>query len=287
MKTLTLIALVAIATVSCVGNRNSSSDPYMESLDEFHNQIALAVRQDDSIRFASMCRYPIEREYPLHDIEDSAMMVRHFNIIFDDPIKKVLEKATSDDWGHFGWRGTTLHNGEYIWCDERCIYSINYRSEKEITDLDSLRKADMASLPDDLSDGWIPETCLKDSMEIVYRIDKNVTNEQFRLMTFDSDRQLYKVTPGKILYGELGIEGSAATHVYTFIDNPNNNLVIMYFPYEYIYVLTDDDPMTPCIYLKKVYWLDYINRLAMLSRPTIFLGEIWFPCLDVKPLLCI
>lgn len=251
-----------MAVVSCAGNRNSSSASDTGRLDDFYSLISSTVCQDDSIGFASLCRYPIVREYPLHDIEDSAMMAEYFDIIFDDSIKRVLGKATPDDWGELGWRGATLHNGEYLWCDERCIYSINYMSEKEITNLDSLQKADIASLRDDLSYGWTPETCLRDSIGIVYRIDKDIANEQFRLMKFNGNKQLHKANPEKILYGKLEIEGSAATYVYTFTDDPNNDLVIMYFPYEYIYILTDDDdPMTPCICLKKIYWLDYISRI--------------------------
>jgi len=251
--------------LSCTSSENKSSE-IVEASDDYSNDyrdmIKNAIIEDDAESFASLARYPIYREYPLRDIADSLQMVKYFSTLVDDSLKRVLEGSTSDDWCGIGWRGTTLLDGSYLWCDEGEIYGIPYQSSKELELLDSLRRADMSSLPEYLAKGWLPESCLIDSVGTIYRIDKRVLNsedeEMYRLLVYTKGQNRYKSYPSKILYGTLTYQGSAGTPEYTFTNPDGSIWTYWFFRYEDIHSLsieTQDDENRDTS-LKKTYWLE-------------------------------
>lgn len=244
----------------CGGCRRSGCQGGNERDDCYGMQIVETVCNDDSCAFASLCRYPIARTYPMKDIADSAMMVRHFNIMFDDSIKNYLRTCSPDDWCEYAWRGATLDNGQYIWCEGKLVYAINYMSKRELMMLDSLRREDLATLPRHLSYGWIPETCLADTDGMIYRIDRNADDYRYRLCIYNPGDLL---TPQTTVYGNREIQGTASTHVYSFQSDSGKrqeslSLQILYYPYEYEYLMNIElpDSMLKNIPLKKTYWLD-------------------------------
>lgn len=92
-KTGVLIVLALIISTSC----NHRSKVYTESathddIEEMAliDDIIRAITDRDSSAFAALCRYPIRRKYPLHDIEDSAGMAQYFATIVDDSECRVM-----------------------------------------------------------------------------------------------------------------------------------------------------------------------------------------------------
>lgn len=229
---------------------------------DYRDIIKKAIAEDDGAMFASIARYPIHREYPLCDIMDSLQMVKYFSTLIDDSLKRVFVKSNPDDWNGVGWRGTTLLDGSYLWCDEGVIYSIPYQSDRELEMLDSLREAEMSTLPENLANGWVPEDCLIDSVGTIYRIDKRIFNsedeETFRLLVYSNGQNRYRTYPSTILYGTLNFQGSAGTPEYVFT-NPDGGLwTYCFFWYEDIHSLfieTMKDEIT-IISLKRFYWLE-------------------------------
>ena len=258
---ITVILSLAIASCSAGGNRSGSSYELLPD-DDYRRLIAKAIINDDPGMFASLCRYPIEREYPLHDIEDSAMMVKYFPTLVDDSLKRVISESTPDDWGEFGWRGSSLADGEYIWCDEGVIYSIPYQSAREKSLLDSLMRSYYAFMPSRYASGWKPETCYTDSVGTVYRIDRKENGEEYLLTTIRQKDGAIDLSTARSLPGTLEIQGSAATHVYSFSDNDSTIWMIMYFPYEEVTVLSreGDGQSDTSIPLTKAYWHDMIRN---------------------------
>lgn len=224
--------------------------------------IVSMICNGDSAGFASICRYPIERPYPLEDIADSAMMASNFNSIFDDSIKNVLRGYGRDDWHEYGWRGSTIGDGDILWCDDGAVYAICCMSESQKAKLKDLQEKDLASLPHQLSDGWQIETCLSDSAGTIYRIDRNAKDDSRRLCAYRSkDRKVVDVAnPDIMALGSLSIEGTAATHVYDFRLDSIPHLIICYYPYEQEYFLNSDpdQPESQDIPLSKVYWLNLL-----------------------------
>lgn len=251
--------------LSCCSSGNKTaliSDMTDVDIDDYRNKIRNAIIEDDAAAFAFMVRYPIYREYPLRDIADSSQMVRYYQILVDDSLKRVFEKSSLDDWGGVGWRGTTLYDGSYLWCDEGDIYIIPYQSEKELEMLDSLRKADMSTLPDNLAKGWQPESCLIDSLGTIYRIDKqnHPSGDEivFRLLVYQKGHDRYKRNPSTICYGTREYQGSAGTPVYTFSNPDGSTWTYCFYWYEdkhFLYIETPDKGKRD-VPLGKFYWLE-------------------------------
>lgn len=262
-----VIALVVLAVaMAYIFLGCGKSQPQKETSGEWDgSDIVSMICNGDSAGFASICRYPIERPYPLYDIADSAMMAASFNAIFDDSIKNVLRGYGRDDWHEYGWRGSTIGDGDILWCDDGAVYAVSYMSESQRAKLKDLQEKDIASLPRQLSDGWQPETCLSDSTGTIYRIDMNVKDDSRRLCSYRSkDWKVVDVAnPDIMALGSLSIEGSAATHVYDFQLDSIRRLIIYYYPYEQEYFLTSDPdkPESEDIPLSKTYWLSVLAQI--------------------------
>lgn len=258
-KTGVLIVLALIIGTSC----NHRSKAYTESathddIEEMAlvDDIIRAITDRDSSAFAALCRYPIRRKYPLHDIEDSAGMVRYFATIVDDSLRNVITASTPEDWGPIGWRGITVYMGEYLWCDP-AVYAISYQSAKEKTLLDSLSKADLATLSDSLASGWIPEDCMMDSLSgTIYRIDmREGDDSECRVMVYKSKEKLLEA-PDLILYGKSTLDGSAANPVY-IVNAPDGvewSFVFSWYENERWLSIPQKNGQSVNTTLRKVYW---------------------------------
>lgn len=185
--------------------------------------ISQAIASGNASRFAQKCSYPIERPYPLHSIRDSAEMVSYFPVIADDSLKRVVSQAKTSEWQSLGWRGWTLHNGEYIWYDGD-VYAITYLSPAENRMLDSLRRDEINSLDPSLRGGWTPVTVLvSETDSTVYRIDRDsvaspdADSLSVRLAVYPPRSNRHK-RPHRLLRGHSHAEGTAGARSYTFRD---------------------------------------------------------------------
>jgi len=219
-----------------------------------------AVGSDDAATVASLCRYPIERLYPIHDIMDSTEMTERYGEIFDKKIKNAIISSKSDDWGGINWRGFTLGDGKWLWFDED-IYLIPYHSDYEKSLRNKLIKEDRLSLKPEFAKGWFPETCLLDTIsDTIYRIDLkelDSTMTDCRLMAYQTGF-VSKDTPSFIMYGRKEIQGSAATRCYVFPESDVLEWTICNYWYENKIVLyiRKDGVTIVSRNLNKVYWLD-------------------------------
>ncbi|MDE5759721.1 hypothetical protein [uncultured Bacteroides sp.] len=264
-RTGVLIVLALIVGTSCNHRSkvNTESATY-EDVEEMAwvDNIVRAIADRDSTAFATLCHYPIYRTYPLHDIVDSTEMVRYFTTIVDDSLRNAITASTPEDWELAGWRGATVYSGEYLWCDP-AVYAIPYQSAREKTLLDSLVRADLATLPDSLASGWRPEDCMMDSLSgTIYRIDMRDWDDfECRAMVYKSNEKLLGV-PDQILYGKLEIQGTMATQVYTFDLPDGAEMSILFSWYEdsrMLYIEKEGKEVVSRP-LKKAYWLDWAEQ---------------------------
>lgn len=226
-------------------------------------QVVEAVKQGNVSRFASLCRYPIIRDYPLKDIRDSADMVRRYPVIFDDSLINKISRTTPEDWEEYGWRGLTFGQGEYLWIDEN-VYAITYQSAKEKEELDSLILRDLSTLPPALVKGWKPEICFLDSVDsTVYRIDlkdkpgEEDDEEEIRVIICNL-QNIGQENKWEIIEGVKRIEGSMGVRSYYFPMKRGEEYSISYIWQEDRAFLSDssaDDYRD----LQKVYWLTLNN----------------------------
>lgn len=200
------------------------------------------IINDDAKGFASHCQYPIIREKPLHKIEDSATMVKYFNTLFDDSIKRKLKGSSIKNWWYSGSHGYCYGRGSdrwYFWgapCKEG-ITAINYDSKKEQALRLEMIKKDIACLHPSLRGNWILEHCFKCPNGYIVRIDapreimakfESEIGKTFRMAIFFKGTSV-KGKPDIVMYGTRETTGSAGNQLYTF----KNKKLCAEFQYNY------------------------------------------------------
>jgi hypothetical protein len=284
LKSIWVIAAISLICMSCKGRDHishnidsmqedsllevnetiMSEDDYTAIMQNQVKRIIASVRQRDALEFASLCRYPIERDYPLRDVTDSADMVARYDEIFDSEIRNAVLATNADDWGGINWRGYTFDDGSWIWLDD-CVYRIPYHSDFERKNRKILIKKDLATLPSELAKGWYPELCLLDTVSgTVYRIDVRELDSaetECRLIKYGKEDALDSI-PSFILTGNKELQGTASTRCYIFHRDNGLDWTVCNFWYENKITLYVDDKeeLSESIDLKKVYWLDIIAQ---------------------------
>lgn len=223
-------ALLSFSSCRNTGNSEEKQNRVNEilnndSIPDDVKQFVKSVDSDDSVSFSKLVSYPVSRPYPLHDIENEKQMRKYYKRIVDDSLKKVIRESGPEDWFEAGWRGWSVKDGNYVWIDGQ-VYDINYVSKQEQKDIDSLSKAEIASLHPSLRGDWTPVGCLiSRDHKNVYRIDahrrhgKKNRNDRDSLRMSIYDRKIRpEEMPRRVLTGHEETEGSAAIVIYYFSD---------------------------------------------------------------------
>lgn len=259
-----LVFFVASGLVWSGCTKSSDKSISHDSLPEDVKPVAQAILEDSPTKFASAVQYPVERPYPLHNIEDSAQMVEYYHTLVDDSLRNKVKETPDSLWQEEGWRGWTLSNGSYLWIDNGQIYAVDYVSKRESEMLDSLSNEELETLDPHLRHGWRPVMCAIDTIDgAIFRIDNDtVQPARYRLAGYTFNTNLSS-TPTIVLYGTLDTEGTMDTRFYHFADSLGNSAD--YSPD----VVDDNNEPTMLIRRKgrkkayKVipgYWLDQVKR---------------------------
>lgn len=219
-----LLTSLLILLMTATGCRKQSSDisaiMASDSLPATVKNVVKAVADNDSASFALLVSYPLQRPYPLHDIDNAQQMRDYYSTIVDATLRKAIIASNPEKWSKFGWRGWSLDNGKYLWVDES-LYDIPYLSRRETALRDSLMAAEINSIPEAMRKGYTPVGCLLASDDkTVYRIDAATdpdvkANRSYRLSVYPQGKNL-KIQPRQVYYGEKIVEGTAATTSYVF-----------------------------------------------------------------------
>ncbi len=235
------------------------------SLPEDVRPVADAILEDSPEKFASIVSYPIERPYPLRNINDSAEMVKYYPTIVDKTLKKAVEEAPDSVWQQQGWRGWTLANGTYFWIDEGKIYAMSYVSQEENTMLDSLRNEEISTLEPSMQPGWSPVLCVIDTVSnAIFRIDSQEdTNPPIYRLAGYADTTDLSAAPNLVLYGHLDLDGTMGNRFYEFTDSIGD-ITAYYAPdvtsdEEEPAIEVDRKGKMKKYHAKPGYWLDQIK----------------------------
>lgn len=254
------LLLVILPMASCSGGKVTDGDiSRIENCDSIPDPVKRLVRvvsENDSAGFAAMVSYPLSRPYPLRDIETPDQMRVYYPVMVDDSLKSMITGSAPEDWREYGWRGWSLHGGDYLWIDED-LYDVAYMSAREREMLDSLTSREMDSVETGFRKGWTPVMCLKGMDNgAVYRIDMSRTEKgapRYRMLAYDSGSDL-RALPAAVYEGHKETEGTARTSTYYFTspdgqrvifspDIPDGTLPVIEFP---------DTAVT----VTRAYWLD-------------------------------
>lgn len=266
MRQYTIFPLVALALgtlASCGGKPASTKAPVTptagDTLPVEVVSLCQAIVTGDSTAFASLVQYPLERPYPLHDINDASSMRHYYSTMVDDSLRHAVASDTMH-WHKYGWRGWAPSDGEYLWIDS-LVYAVNYLSPREKSMIDSLTRAELASLPHDMQGHWHPERCYAGG-SLVYRIDRDTVTSaraHYRLSIFHVPLR-HGQRPELIASGFKNREGSAGNETYVFSSGTTEYIIVPY---------PDGDNMTPVIIdsnhrdsvipITPTYWLEQIK----------------------------
>ena len=246
--------------------------------------IMRCIAEGDAGRLASMTMFPIERPYPLRDIEDSADMVRRFHQVFDRPYREKMGRATKKDWRSYGWRGYCYGKGYDLWVYDE-LTAIHYLSPQETTLRNELLKKEKATLHRKLQgEEWVAYGCYKDEADSsVIRIDLAKRRER-KKANFHGDDMGYpqmeayqvrgdevvrmaiyrngtKLTdyPDVVTNGYLRIEGSARVRTLVFPKAKGDSLEIPNDMEDGGMGLVRNGDYGAAHALTPVYWLDLIE----------------------------
>lgn len=257
------VVMVAMVT-ACSGNTADKPHNFPVEVKE----VAESIMSDSAPAFASSVTYPLDRPYPLKNIADSAEMVKYYPVMVDDSLRNAVHEAPDSLWSPVGWRGWTLGDGRYFWIDGGRIYAMNYLSRRERFMLDSLRRAEIATLDPSMRTGWTPVGCVVDSVSgTLFRIDSRPDSVQgtelYRLALYNSDRPL-DGAPSMVLYGRVDIEGSMGNRFYHFADSTGT------VEADYSPDIVSDTDTVPVVevgprhrphryHARPAYWLDHVK----------------------------
>lgn len=175
-------------------------------------------------------------------------MQKYYPTLVDEKLKKTVSEADSTDWADMGWRGHVLGDGQMM-VDDDGLYAVNYLSPTESAMRDSLRRAEIASLPPTLQGSWTPVGAFYDAnTQKVYRVDVLNDGQTYRLAEFPAGK--IKQKPLRVLTGTKSVEGSAESVSYDF---PNGVSLIPEDAQTGQPVLQQGGNSIP---LQSVYWLD-------------------------------
>lgn len=203
---------------------------------KYHQIILEAIANGDKQTFAKIVSYPLNRPYPLPDIETEGQMVRYFDTLFDKQFRQQVAKLDSNSWDNVGWRGSMILDGE-IW-DTDPVICINYSSPLEQRYAEYLRKKDMSRLHPSLRGNWEPYYgCQLDGsacpgFEYSFaRVDVSTDQEtdkepSFRVAVFKKGTMASDV-PDVVLLGKRVIEGSMQLETLYFESDKQAVIIVM------------------------------------------------------------
>lgn len=246
--------------MGCGRNESQGAQLVMES-DSIPGAVktfVMAVTEDDSVRLASIISYPLQRPYPLEDIETPDRMVGYYSTLIDDSLKQVVANAGPSDWNENGWRGWTIGDGRYVWVEDS-LYDVPYVSARENSLRHELIRKEMETLDPSMRTGWSPVLCLLRTTDgTVYRIDieEKPGDKPYRLAEYRKEGNLHG-KPHRMTRGHKESEGTAMSDSYIFEDK---DVSTIYNPDEtdeagnQVLLITDSKGNRTTWPVKKVYW---------------------------------
>lgn len=268
---LTSVATTMVIAVSACGTRASdgaertlASDSIPMPVKEF----VQAIVDNDSVKFASMISYPLQRPYPLPDINDNIEMKAYYATIVDDSLRTIISSTLPEGWKEYGWRGWSITDGNYVWIDDK-IYDIPYLSVKEQKRLKELQREEIESLTPSMREGWEPETCLLESDNgKLYRIDRRKNAQEgkagdYRLSIYPQSQPLDSIPKSSII-GIKESEGTELNSIYTFTSPEGTLIFYSEYPeeepgYSQMEVRSNGKP-NQYHHVKKTYWLHHVRK---------------------------
>lgn len=189
-----------------------------QKLDDNKTESILKVirlfQQKDIDSISKIVYFPLNREYPIPNIENEHDFKTRFNQLFDETLINKISSSKISEWSEVGWRGIMLSNG-IIWIDtDGKITAVNYQSDFEKKLEKNLIIQQKKSLHISLKNFTKPIYQIKTKNYLI-RIDK-LKNGNYRYASWKSNN-LESTKPELVLLnGTREFLGSGGNEVITF-----------------------------------------------------------------------
>lgn len=173
------------------------------------------IKNGEKEALADLTVYPLQREYPITDVNSKADFIKRFDEIFDADLKnKIIKSDAKKDWSDMGLRGL-MFNGGSIWLDiDGRLTAVNYQSKFETNLKSKLIAAQKKELDPSIAFFQTP-ICILETSKFKIRID-NLGNKNYRYASWSSDKKMSEKPDLVIYQGELVVEGIGGNHQYEF-----------------------------------------------------------------------
>jgi hypothetical protein len=177
-----------------------------------------AVQNNDRKTIIDLIHYPLNRQYPIPQINNKLEMNERYETLFDETLLNMIKNSSIEtDWSDMGWRGIMLGNGK-VWIDyDGKIIGVNYQSPQETI----LRKNIIIEIKNNLHKSLINFvepvlSCKTENYKI--RIDLLDDKYNYRLSIWSKGKEQSDIPDIVLLNGERIPDGSGGNHLYLFND---------------------------------------------------------------------
>lgn len=196
------------------------SDDYIleEKYQVYVRDFKRVLKTRDKSKIAELIRFPLDRDYPIPDIQNSKEFIERFDQVFDEVfINKILDSSTERDWEFLGWRGINFTEGLMLMDENGYIKHINYSTKKEKIYKQVLLDEYKNSLPKSLQNFELPILSME-TKQFIVKIDK-MKDDSYRCCLWILGEDMSETPDIIVENGTVTYEGSGGNHFYSFNDN--------------------------------------------------------------------
>lgn len=215
MKKMIITFLLILNSSAFAGNLNATEQKEVQS-------IIRLFQKNDVDNITKNIRYPLIRENPVPDIQNTTEMKTRYTQVFDQTLRQTIAKSKLSQWSNVGWRGVMLDNGT-VWLDGEKIRAINYSSPAEQQFKKQLIAQQKTMLYPTLKKFVQPELQFK-TAKFQVRIDE-LSNGQYRYAAWNIGKP-QSTKPNLVLNnGSMTFDGSGGNHYFNFKSGSYNYVV--------------------------------------------------------------
>lgn len=173
------------------------------------------IKKKDITGLSKITSFPLERDYPIPSIKDSAEFRARFSEMFDDSLIAMIRSSNvKTDWSRVGWQGIMFQNGTLWLLEDGTLEAVNYQSKIEEKMKTELIENDRKSLHPSLQEFAGPDLIMETS-KFRIRIDE-MEDGTYRYASWSVNSKMSNKPDLILKNGSIEFSGSGGNHNYTF-----------------------------------------------------------------------
>jgi hypothetical protein len=249
--------LLMVLPILIFGFNDIRAQEFDSDYQEFVSNFIECIKMDKREEVADMISYPLERGYPIPDVNNAQEFLTRYDEIFDDSLKQIIiNSSIATDWSVVGWRGISLTGG-LIWLDSDRLIAVNYQSEFERNMMYELIANDKHNIHSSLRQFYRPVHILKTSTFRI-RID-DLGSDIFRYASWPIDSPMSNEPDLVLNNGQCIWDGSGGNHSYLFTNGD--------YTYECFIIEMGDGNSPPAILKMYENDIEILAQDAIIIRP--------------------